>query len=135
MDMPAEECTFMCKCMRLCEEFLCREGEEELIKLHAHSNHITLYSSELPYARVCMCIQPYEEVCARYCVRKRGWGWVDSLLIDCLMSQQHACASLGQICSDNCTCCHTEMEVADQTSTSPSHSMLTLGRSVPAETL
>ena len=31
------------------------------------------------------------------------------------MSQQHASVSLGQIRSDNFTCCHTEIEVADQT--------------------
>ena len=33
----------------------------------------------------------------------------------CLMSQQHASVSQGRICSDNCTCSHTEIEVADQT--------------------
>ena len=32
----------------------------------------------------------------------------------CLTSQQHASVSQGRICSDNCTCCHTETEVADQ---------------------
>ena len=37
------------------------------------------------------------------------------LLVACLTSQQHASVSQGRICSDNCTCCHTEMEVADQT--------------------
>ena len=31
------------------------------------------------------------------------------------MSQQHARVSQRRICSDNCTCCHTEREVADQT--------------------
>ena len=31
----------------------------------------------------------------------------------CLMSQQHASVSQGWICSDNSTCCHTEIEVAD----------------------
>ena len=31
------------------------------------------------------------------------------------MSQLHASVSQGRICSDKCTCCHTEMEVADQT--------------------
>ena len=36
-------------------------------------------------------------------------------LLACLMSQQHASASQGWICSDNVTCCHTEIEVADQT--------------------
>ena len=33
----------------------------------------------------------------------------------CLTSQQHATVSQGRICSDNCTCCHTEIDVADQT--------------------
>ena len=28
--------------------------------------------------------------------------------------QQHACASQGAICSDNYTCCHTEIEAAAQ---------------------
>ena len=37
------------------------------------------------------------------------------LLICCLTSKQHASVSQGRICSDNCTCCHTEIEVADQT--------------------
>ena len=31
------------------------------------------------------------------------------------MSQQHASVSQGRICSGNCTCCHTEIEAADQT--------------------
>ena len=37
------------------------------------------------------------------------------LFVGCLTSQQHASVSLGQICSDNFTCCHTEIEAADQT--------------------
>ena len=37
------------------------------------------------------------------------------LLVGCLTSQQHARVSQGLICSDNFTCCHTEIEVADQT--------------------
>ena len=37
------------------------------------------------------------------------------LLVACLTSQQHASVSQGWICSDNFTCCHTEIEVADQT--------------------
>ena len=36
-------------------------------------------------------------------------------LVACLMSWQHASESQAQICSDNCTCCHTEIEVVDQT--------------------
>ena len=41
---------------------------------------------------------------------------VNSLLVGCFISQQHASVSQGRIYSDNCTCCHTEMEVADQAS-------------------
>ena len=37
------------------------------------------------------------------------------LLVGCLTSQQHASVSQGRICSDNFTCCHTGIEVADQT--------------------
>ena len=36
-------------------------------------------------------------------------------LVGWLTSQQHASVSQGRICSDNFTCCHTEIEVADQT--------------------
>ena len=36
-------------------------------------------------------------------------------LLACLLNQQHASVSLGRICSDNFTCCHTETKVADQT--------------------
>ena len=38
-----------------------------------------------------------------------------SLLAGCLTFQQQASVSQGRICSDNFTCCHTEIEVADQT--------------------
>ena len=37
------------------------------------------------------------------------------LLVGCLTSQQHASVSQGRICSDNFTCCHTEIEVEDPT--------------------
>ena len=37
------------------------------------------------------------------------------LFVGCLTSQQQASVSLGRICSDNFTCCHTETEVAHQT--------------------
>ena len=41
---------------------------------------------------------------------KDGW-----LFVGCLTSQQHASVSQEWICSDKFTCCHTEIEVADQT--------------------
>ena len=37
------------------------------------------------------------------------------LLVGCFTTQQHASVSQGRICSDNFACCHTEIEVADQT--------------------
>ena len=37
------------------------------------------------------------------------------LFVGCLTSQQQASVSQGRICPDNFTCCHTEIEVADQT--------------------
>ena len=42
--------------------------------------------------------------------------WIKvSLLVGCLTSQQQASVSQGRICSDNGMCCHTGIEVADQT--------------------
>ena len=37
------------------------------------------------------------------------------LFVGCSTSQQQASVSQGRIFSDNFTCCHTEIEVADQT--------------------
>ena len=37
------------------------------------------------------------------------------LFVGCLTSQQQASVSQGWICTDNFTCCHTEIEVADPT--------------------
>ena len=37
-------------------------------------------------------------------------GW----LLACFTSQQHASVSQGRICTDKFTCCHTEIEVANQ---------------------
>ena len=42
-------------------------------------------------------------------------GWLVGCLLACLSSQQHASVFLGRICTDSFTCCHTEIEVADQT--------------------
>ena len=44
-----------------------------------------------------------------------GQNSVKVLFVGCLTSQQHASVSQGRICSDNFTCCHIEIEVADQT--------------------
>ena len=44
-----------------------------------------------------------------------GRGLVVCLFVGCLTSQQQASVSQGRICTDNFTCCHTEIEAADQT--------------------
>ena len=49
-----------------------------------------------------------------YSCRQGEESWW-SLFIGCLTSQQQASVSQGQICSDTFTCCHTEIEVEDQT--------------------
>ena len=44
------------------------------------------------------------------------WGGGGGLLfVGCLTSQQQASVSQGRVCSDNFTCCHTEVEAANQT--------------------
>ena len=45
-----------------------------------------------------------------------GGQWLPEVLfVGCLTSQQHASVSQERIFSDNFTCCHTEIEVANQT--------------------
>ena len=39
----------------------------------------------------------------------------NGMFVGCLTSLQQASVSQGRICSDNSTCCHIEIEVADQT--------------------
>ena len=44
-----------------------------------------------------------------------AWQGLFGCWLVALTSQQHASVSQGRICEDNFTCCHTEIEVADQT--------------------
>ena len=60
---------------------------------------------------VCVCVCERTYTCKREDTRTEK----DSLFVGCLTSQQHASVSQGRICSDNFTCCYTEIEVADQT--------------------
>ena len=57
--------------------------------------------------------------CARHNSRYSTEGTMSNItfgyLLACLTSQQHASVSQGRIRSDNFTCCHTEIEVADPT--------------------
>ena len=64
-------------------------GNTDMEKPHSYDSCVTLLS----YSRMGMML----------------------LFVGCLTSQQQASVSQGRICSDNFTCCHTEIEVADQT--------------------
>ena len=65
-------------------------------------------------ARVCVCVYVCVCVCV-YETNRQTDRQAVCLLVGCLASQQHASVSQGRICSDNFTCCNTEIEVADQT--------------------
>ena len=76
---------------------------------------VMLFAGHDIHACVCVCVRMWERGCEHVhacvwqlvcvCVRVRC----------CLTSQQHASVSQGRICSDNFSCCHTEIEVADPT--------------------
>ena len=57
------------------------------------------------------------------------------LFVGCLTSQQHSSVSQGRICLDNCTYCHIEIEVADQTFYLNQSQYTDTGPKVPALTL
>ena len=72
----------------------------ELIKLLADQIQVQGQQMEQATNYNCRCCNPTHMAC---------------LFVGCLISQHHACVSQGRICSDNFTCCHTDLEVADQT--------------------
>ena len=57
------------------------------------------------------------------------------VLVGCLTSQQQASVSQGRICSENLTCCHTEIEVADPTFYLTQSQYTDTGQTIPALTL
>ena len=72
---------------------------QDLCSVCSHSSHIGfILFSFLPF-------YPSFLLCT---MRQEGL-----LFVGCLTSQQHASVSQGRICSDKCTCYHTEAEVAD----------------------
>ena len=79
-------------------------------------------SSECVEAKLCKPCTPFTSHLHSLCgmvwyrtLRVKSTKHVVCLLVGCLTSQQQASVSQGRICSDNFTCCHTEIEVADQT--------------------
>ena len=67
----------------------------------------------LEHHRQYPCVLPFCSKAARPAGTEEWCGF--GLIVGCLMSLQHASVSHGRICTDNFTCCHTEVEVADQT--------------------
>ena len=96
-------CARMCVCVRArasargyvfnCVLYMCVRAS--VVEVHVRACVVR--------ACVCVCVCVCVCACASVCV--------------CLLlkSQQHASVSQGWICSDNFTCCHTEIEVADPT--------------------
>ena len=78
------------------------------------SAHLTIYSM---CARVLDVPVPSGVLLMLHCIMSVPCSLVlcVCLLVGCLTSQQQASVSQGRICEDNLTCCHTEIEVADQT--------------------
>ena len=71
--------------------------------------------ARVPQGRICLTSQQHASVSqGRICLTSQQHASVSQGRI-CLTSQQHASVSQGRICSDNCTRCHTETEVTDQT--------------------
>ena len=67
---------------------------------------------------IAWCAHAWETAEDGDCERMRlvvCYDYQNCLLVGCLTSQQHASVSQGRICSDNFTCCHTEIQVADPT--------------------
>ena len=61
------------------------------------------------------CLWPYDHLHGPVAWRPPRERQFVCWLVACLTSQQQASVSQGRICSDNFTCCNTEIEVADQT--------------------
>ena len=82
---------------------------------------------------VCVCAPSPREVLWKTRKKKKERNMqLGQELLGCLTSQQHASVSRTDL--HNFTCCHTEIEVSDQTFYL-THSILTPGRPVPALTL
>ena len=102
--------------------------ESRLRRFFSGSSHTSLFVC----LSVCLFLFAYLFVCLLACLLV---GMYVCLSVCCSTSQQHASASQRRICSDNFTCCHTAMKLQIKLSTSPSHSILTPDKPVPALTL
>ena len=81
------------------------------LKINAMSTQSISVAEQSLCTEWLICIARYPRIAARVACQLASR---ELLLVDCLSSQEHAKAFQGRICSDICTCCHTDMEVADQ---------------------
>ena len=85
---------------RPCDTLACCWALKQPIKQQKHCKGRKGFSKTEPTLKCVSSLVKYKE---------------SLLFVGCLSSQQHVSLSQGRICSDNFTCCHTEIEVADQT--------------------
>ena len=96
---------------------------KSLTTLEVMSYYLVVHTGPEVYLSLTRCAVSHKQhdlsVQANGAVRVKeeggGGGGDFCLLVGCLTSQQQASVSQERICSDNCTCCHTEIEVADPT--------------------
>ena len=84
-------------------------GPGELLSLFLFSLFFFFFFCANPPVNSVRIINPMIEDTLRMKMKMKS-----CLLVGCLTSHGHASVSQGRICSDNFTCCHTEMEVANQ---------------------
>ena len=91
--------------------FACYWHVKQPKSMNNKSNHKHCFLNAHPVVR-----GPREQqTCLRFTLSPWIFFKVDCLLVGCLTSQQQASVSRGRICSQNFTCCHTDIEVADPT--------------------
>ena len=71
----------------------------------------TIHTNQAPGSSVFHIKRKLSSLSLPFLFRARFVCW----LLACFTSQPQASVSQGRICSDNFTCCHTEVEVADPT--------------------
>ena len=81
------------------------------------SAHLSRFHMERRSTNTLIIIIIYDVQDDELYLHNKAWSGQcsNSWLVGCLTSQQQASVSQGRICSDNFTCCHTEIEDADQT--------------------
>ena len=93
---------------------LCVSEHSLYLCLYTACNRSSVYPGS-PWS-MCVSVSVCQCLCVSVCVSWSGClcPCKISRFVCCLTSQQQASVSQRWICADNLTCCHTEIEVADQ---------------------